>query len=297
MQSRSIFIQTTGWALILICLSMPVLTLYMAFDPLPTPHWIVAAPIAICACYVAVRQFRSLYCCPPIASRPCSGILSTVGVLLIVGGVTLHFEGLSYNQMIGSIIVGTIMIILDIGAALLAKRNRRKAVSDDILIECSFDRFYPFFQDYRNREIVGFGLMTLLVLSTAWFCIFNYHILAYGKHLPFEKMPFEGLPKAGSDFSFKRDHRNWLRCEFTITEQDFKEWVSTEKHWTGIEKVEHYLIPPRARLSDDRNDIAGFRALPEIEGGPNAIFDKKTDRANYWKYSVETSKKMIKHQE
>lgn len=134
-----------------------------------------------------------------------------------------------------------------------------------------------------RNGIIGIVLMLIIVTPgiacLVWLIPPSKGEYAQYDDLPLSQVPvFRSFPKAGSDFKFQRAHRNRLWCDFSITEKEFHEWISSQEYWNGYKDVRDFNLPGQNRTID------GVIALPEMNPGANVAYDQNTNRAYYWKY-------------
>lgn len=162
-----------------------------------------------------------------------------------------------------------------------------------------FSKHPSFLKRYWKRDLIGLLVMGLILMG-----IMAYEISkippVYAKNVSYEQMFHQvrsRFPKEGRDFCYFRGGRGSMVCEFTIDEQGFRNWITSDKSWGPcypIKKdVQVEILPPSA-FETGKRDWEENVKRPTITDGLHtsfgdkhigrAVFDRTTNRVYYWYY-------------
>lgn len=287
---RSLIAIATGLLLMGICLFFVTVAIMMFLS-----HDLPRDPVAslvflLVGGSIVLLQYRLLFCCPPGTERHIFGWLLFFAfvvfyTLLMDSGCFRSFDEfykvLTHPISFTMFIVGSTFIILDIASYIDRQRRIRIVGHPSNGDDWYFTDIAPPFQRYRNREIIGLVLLAIYLGTITTYCLWKMPPKS-GEHYSFEKMPPLGrLPGDGSDFNFQYPNTGRFACDFSITEQGFKDWVISHGRWRGWEEVTDMSLPGHPLL--DRSIIIdGLRVFPYGESHNGACFDRKMQRAYYW---------------
>ena len=299
---RSLFAILAGLFLIGICLLFVAGAVSCFFHPTDPPVFVlIGMPFFLLLAWLAYKQYCILFCREPVASRAFHEAYIGFGIFMVFGAVMnfgeVAFEIQKGNDAIqknqtGMIVVTGILVFgllfLFIGGLLRSHTKQRQRPflrsGQKFLTDQSGNKF-------RRRKMVGIPLMSVGVcLFAAYFVYSEYQYPVIGEHVPYEQLPHKGgFPPEGSDFSWRRGYRGTSYYEFTVSEEAFQHWISSETRWEYCEPIDGYANIPHSihRLKDGEESpyitdglCAGYG---EGKGG-RAVFDRSTNRAYYWTY-------------
>ena len=140
-------------------------------------------------------------------------------------------------------------------------------------------------QKYKGRFVLGVVLLSSLLVY-----FFQNNVArippVFVEHVSYEQIPFGGIPKGGTDYSYRRFPHRKVFIEYTITEKSFDDWIASERLWESRTEIteenpEHIW----GWIRESRATIVvtdGIRVHYGKEAGGNTIFDRSTNRAYYW---------------
>lgn len=286
---RSALSMSAGLLLIGICLFFMACSIAMCLSNDLTASPVAAAFLFFMSTWVLVLQYRLLFCCPPMTSRHIFGWLlffsfNIFYILFIELGCFRSFEELRRSLVhpvtLGMFFGGSVLAILDIAARRERKRRQEFVEAHSDHDDWYFTDISPLFERYKSREITGIILLAIFLVTMTTFSVLKMPPKS-GEHFTFEQMPLKGLPPDGTDFSFKYPNRGRFACEFTITEEGFRRWISEHTRYRDCEEVTDMPLPGH-RLLDTSIIIDGLLAVPNGKSHNGACFDRKTQRAYYW---------------
>ncbi|MGL4942277.1 MAG: hypothetical protein ACRC46_03695 [Thermoguttaceae bacterium] len=306
-QRRSVLAVVSGLALMGVCLCFTAATVAGLFDPVEGVIFaILLTPIALPLAWMAFKQYLALFCCPPAVARAYYEAYFALGGLLTFGAVAGLFEDRRILKdkdalmfLGGMLAVGLALLAIAQLNRLSTLKRRRIALESKEIDESDLILKPVFKTEYRLRALVG--ILSILVVVACMSVLFVYDVKqhpAFGEHLTYEQFPYNNrFPASGSDFSFWRGYRGTMVCEFTISEEGFRDWIASQSRWEYCRPIEDndqfsISIPKYGTYNGDFADGKEPRPIPS-EGlyagygtgkGGRAVFDRKTNRAYYWTY-------------
>lgn len=299
-KSRSLFAILAGLFLIGLCLLFVTMDIGTCFDPADVSVFAIAGlPFVLLLAWIAYKQYCILFCREPVASRAFHEAYIGFGIFMVFGAVMnfgeAAFEMQKGNDTIqknttGLIVVTGILVFgllfLFIGGLLRSHTKQRQRPflpsGEKFLTDQSGNK-------YRRRKIMGILLMAGGVSIFASYIAYLGNLFPMiGEHVPYEQLPYKSeFPPEGSDFSWRRGHRGTCYYEFTVTEEAFRRWISSDSSWEYCDPIIGGIPIQRSihRLKDGEESpyvtdglCAGYG---ESKGGC-AVFDRSTNRAYYW---------------
>lgn len=291
-----------GCVLIAFCLLFIAVLLAGFFDPVDPPFFqIFLSPLAFVLGVVAFKQYRALFCCKPEAARAFHEFYLSIGALAVFAGVVNFGEVFTESKSIdtdilfflgGMLLTG--LILLGIGIVLLLDTKRRKNHATE---NCPFGNHKQYIPEpFGSEESMRrdfFGILILIGITVLFSSFFVWDIRKHpisGEHLSYEQFPYKHFPSTGSDFSFQRLYRGTIYCEFTVSEQVFRDWIESDNRWeycepireaTSVTRILNGLDPENHQ---DVHITEGLQAGYGKHRGGRAVFDRKNNRAYYWTY-------------
>jgi len=143
------------------------------------------------------------------------------------------------------------------------------------------------------KKDIAVAALFYVVLTASAFTMFALNPpLIFEEHLDYKNFPFKfkkEFPAEGSDFAYWRGYESF-QCEFTISEEGFLHWASTQADWK-IETIpldKPYSYHRFLRDQDASIEIAdGLFADFDHDGDfpvfGKVVFDRKMNRG-YWGY-------------
>lgn len=190
-------------------------------------------------------------------------------------------KALTHPVTLTGLFIVSILIALDIAAYHERKRRQKLVEIYSNQDDWYFTDIVPLFRKYKTREVIGLALLIIFLGSTTVYWVWKMPP-KFGEHYTFEQMPRLGqLPEDGSDFNFKYPNRGRFACDFHITEEGFRKWISTHTRYTDCEEVVDMPLPEH-KLLDQSIVINGLLAVPDGKTHNGACFDRETQRAYYW---------------
>ena len=287
-QHRPRIIILAGLILIGACVLLVSLGVFMCMYPRLMAGTAEGGLLILLGGVIIFWEYRLVFCCPAVTARNCYGCLTLLAVATsyeLLNGMFIHLG----EYAIAIYIVCVALFLVDFMALWNTIHRRRLVKSKALTLARFFSEASPLFRDYRTREI--FGVITIFVLVVF---ITGYQIQKNpprrGENCSFEQLPdsFSGLPREGFDFKFQTVYPYTKQvCEFSISEDDFKKWVAHDEYWEACVELSEYRIPTYARLTGEKT-IKGLQTIPFTENhGPCAVFDRRTNRAYYWRFRWE----------
>ena len=296
---RSIFAILAGLIIIGFCLLFVVAIISSFFSPhLVSLGSLIGVPLILPLAWLAYKQYCALFCCEPVVARAYHEAWFVVGVFMVVGAVLNALEDVArilrdtdgLKFLSGMFVRGLVFIF--IGWLLRRQTIRRQKpfvpLGQKFLADQSGDKFR-----LRKKMGIVFTLGCIILLS-AYAIRDARQLPTVEEHLLYEQLPFKGrFPKEGSDFSYRRGFRGTIYCEFTVTEEAFRQWIASETRWEYCRPLQEDdwvyrdVFDPNV-TSDDGNEpprpIDGLYAGWGNGTGGRAFFDRSTNRAYYWTY-------------
>ena len=149
-------------------------------------------------------------------------------------------------------------------------------------------------EDFKCKHILKFKgrfvLGVVLLLSLLVYFV-KLHIAwispIFIENVSYEQIHRGGIPRGGTDYSYRRLPRGSLYCECTITEKSFNDWVSSESRWENPTTItEENPTHIDDFMQKKRNIIVtdGIRVHYGKGKGGHAVFNRETNRVYYWTY-------------
>jgi len=292
---RSLFAILAGLVLIGFCLLFVAAAVASFFDPVDPPFFtIIGMPFFLLLAWLANKQYCALFCREPVVTRAYHEAWFGFGILLVVGAVVNLFEHPAEIRrdtdtsifLVGMLAFG--LLFLFIGGLLRSHTKQRQRPflrsGQKFLTDQSGNK-------YRRRKMMGILLMSGCVCLFAAYLVHSaYQYPEIGEHVPYGQLPYQGgFPPEGSDFSWRRGYRGTSYYEFTVSEEAFQRWISSQTRWEYCKPITEGVTIQYSihRLKDDEERTCVTDGLCAGWGngkGGRAVFDRSTNRAYYWTY-------------
>jgi hypothetical protein len=298
-QRRSLFVVMSGVAVIcpgLLLIAVVIAGFFHSTDP---PIFsVMLAPFACFLGWLSLKQYCSLFCCEPTVARAYHEAYFTVGGLCLLGAFASFCEYLDESKqtdngilyfLSGMAIFGLVCVVVGWINDSMTRSRRAIAATYGLMKENDFQT-KPFgTSKYRTRTIMGIVIMSGIVfLMTCGFVWDERRFPPSAENLSYEQFPYKSFPAEGQDFSYRRLYRGTMYCEFTVSEQGFRNWINSEKRWEYCESIESINVQrllSKENINDSSVSITdGLHAGYGRGRGGQAVFDRSTNRAYYWTY-------------
>ncbi len=249
-QRRPIFVIASGVVLIcpgLLLTAVAIAGLFMQVDS-PFFALFFIAPFACLHDWLSLKQYCSLFCCPPIAARAYHEIYFIFGGLGLFAAVANYCEYLSERQrtdngvlyfLAGIAIFGLLCIVLGMINYSVTRSRRKFALTHGLMQKSDFSAKIFANPEYKKRTLLGIFIMSGITALIAGVFIWDEHRFpSTGSHLSYEQFPYKNFPTEGTDFSYRRGYRGAITCEFTISEQGFRNWIASDNRWEYCKPIE-----------------------------------------------------------
>ena len=297
-QRRSVLAILSGLMIIGFCLLTIAFDIAGFFGPFDEPIYsIVLVPFALLFTWLAYKQYCALFCCKPIMARAYHEAFFIIGGFFVFGIIVnlpeVSFKGFDslLRDKTGLMVVSGILFLglfmIFIGGLNRAQTIRRR----QLLLSATRQRFLEeeSVGNYRQRKLQGVIIMLVCTfILTAFFVYEENRYPASGEHLSYQDFPYKsGFPKDASDFSYRRLHRGSMCCEFTVSEESFRNWIASDGDWKYCEPIDGYariLYPVHPRKYDEEDFLVtdGLYSGHGEDKRSCAVFDRATNRAYYW---------------
>jgi len=294
-QHRSMLAILSGVMLIGFCLLTIAINIASFFDPLGS-FAIFLTPFSWLFAWLAYKQYCALFCCKPVMARAYHEAYFIIGGFFVFGIIVNLLEAFSEDfdlllrnkiglmVMSGILFFGLFMII--IGGLNRGQTIQRR----QLLLSATRQRFLEeeSIGNYRLRKLQGVIIMLACTFLLSVFLVYEENRHLYGEHLSYQEFPYKSsFPKDASDFSYRRLPRGRMCCEFTVSEESFRNWIASDSDWEYCELIDggvRILCPVHSRKYDEEDFLVtdGLYAGDGNDSGTRAVFDRTTNRAYYW---------------
>ena len=295
LKRRSLFAMITGLIVIGFCLLWVTAVIAPFFFPCgPSLGSVVGAPFVPPFIWLAYKQYSALFCREPVVSRAYHEVWIGFGIFLVVstvGSLLQHNTEImkdtdAWKYQVGIPTCGLLFLVIGCLIRIQTIRRQKPFLPEGrkFLKNQSGSKF-------RHRKIMGIILMTgCVTLLSAYLVSTERQYPALGEHFSYEQLPRKGgFPPEGSDFSWRRGYRGTSYYEFTISEEAFQRWISSQSRWEYCEPITGNVtiqgsIHPRKEEEESPSVTDGLSAGYGEHSGGCAVFDRSTNRAYYWTY-------------
>jgi hypothetical protein len=256
------------------------------------------SPFACLFAWLSLKQYSSLFCCKPAIARVFYEAYFILGIfalfvmaMFVCLLVSLMFERnlpkSEWLDLFGTIAfaaaIGLICITLGVVNYLITSSRRKLARTCGLVKVSDFSVKLFGMPGYRTRTILGIALMSGIVALMAGYSAWTTPQWS-GEHLSYAQFPFRNsFPADGEDFYYIQMVRGTIYCEFTITEQGFRNWIDSQSRWKRCHSITEEN-PERIWYREKIVVTDGIFAGWGNGTGGRAIFDRSTNRAYYWTY-------------